>query len=247
MTVRVFAQLLLCLGLWSGTARAETLLVFGGDGYAPGTYLLHGEPAGTLVDLLRRISEKTGDEYQVRLYPWKRAYDHAQRGEGAVIGLSMTPERQERFDFSEPMYYNDLQLVVRKGQGFAFRSLSDLKGKSVGGGLGVSYGADVDAAIDAGLFVMERDSDPSERLNKVLLGQLHAAVIGHGMPGLDYLVKKHPRLQARRSELVALPKPLARDPLYFAVAKSMQKRDVVDRLNKALRELQRGGAIKPAR
>ncbi len=236
--------LAVCLGLCAALAQAETLVVYGGDVFAPTTYLVRGKPAGALVDILKKISAKTGDDYEVRLYPWKRAFEYAVRGEGAIIGLSMTPERQAQFDFSEPVYYNELQLVVARGREFPFTQLSDLKGRTVGGGSGVSYGAEVDRAIATGVFVMERDTDASARLQKVLAGQLEAAVIGHGNAGLEYLVGEHQRLASRRNELAVLPRPLARDPLYLATLKSMQKQAVLDRFNRAVRELRRSGQLK---
>ena len=239
--------LLTALVVLCAPVRAETLQVFGGDTFAPTTYIVNGEPAGALVDILKKVSEKTGDSYQVRLQPWTRAYDQAVRGEGAIVGLSMTPARLELFDFSEPMYYNELQLIVAKGNEFPFKRLDDLKGRTIGGGMGVSYGVEADNAIEAGLFTLERDTDATLRLQKVLAGQLQAAIIGHGDAGLDYLVANHPRLQGRRDDLRALPKPLDINPLYFAVKKTLQKRDVIDRFNKALQELRRSGALKPAR
>ena len=235
--------LVACLGWAAIGAQAESLVVYGGDSFAPSSYLLQGKPVGILVDILKKVSEKTGDTYEVRLVPWRRAYDLALRGEGAVLGLSMTPERQELFDFSEPLYYNELQLVVAKGHEFAFTKFEDLKGLSVGGGTGISYGAEVDHAIATGVFTLERDTDATARLQRVLVGQLQVAVIGHGIQGLEDLVKGHPRLSKRRGEFSVLPKPLARDPLYLAAPKSLQKKEVLARFSKALHELQRSGQV----
>lgn len=234
-------------GLCSAYARAETLVVFGGDSFAPTTYLDQGKPAGSLVDILQKVSAKTGDVYEIHLFPWKRAFDHAQRGEGAIVGLSLTPQRQAAFDFSEPLMFNELQLVVRRGQEFNFHQLGDLQGRIVGGGSGVSYGAEVDAAIAKGLFVFVTDTDASARLQKLLLGNLDVAIVGHGMAGLDTLINSQPRLVARRAEFSVLPRPLVRDPLYLAAAKSLQKRALIERLNRALAELQRSGAVAPVR
>ncbi len=235
--------LAVCLGWLTTGAQAESLVVFGGDSFPPTTYLLQGKPAGNLVDTLKKISEKTGDTYEIRLYPWKRAYDYALRGDGAILGASTTPERQELFDFSEPIYYNELQLVVSKGHEFAYAKFEDLKGRTVCGGSGISYGAEVDHAIATGVFALERDNDATARLQRVLAGQLQVAIIGHGMQGLEYLVKGHPRLRERRSELSVLPKQLARDPLYLATSKRLQKKDVWARFSIALHELQRSGQL----
>lgn len=239
---RMLAATVLCLTAWS--AHAETVTVLGGDNFSPTTFLANGEPAGTLVDLLKQLSSKTGDEYLVRLLPWKRAYEAALRGEGAIMGLSLTAERRELFEFSEPLQYNELQLVVHKDRQFVFKRLADLKGKNVGGGLGVSYGDAFDTALQQGLFSMERDTDATERIFKVLQGRLDAAVIGHGMPGYEAVITSNARLAARHGELVVLPHPLERDPLYFAMRKSMPQQEVVVRLNKALRELRSVAAVK---
>ena len=237
------AWLALCLGWLAAAAQSETLVVYGGDSFAPTSYLLNGKPAGTLVDILKKVSQKSGDTYDIRLFPWKRAYEYAARGDGAIFGLSMTPEREEIFDFSEPLYYNELQLVVAKGHEFTYSKFEDLKDRRVGGGSGVSYGPEVDNALATGLLTLERDNDATARLQRVLVGQLQVAIIGHGMAGVDYLVKGHPRLRLRRNELSVLPKPLARDPLYLAVSKNMQKKDVLARFNKALHELHRSGQL----
>lgn len=242
---RVVIAMALCMGLVP--VRAASLTVLGGDSFAPTTFVSNGEPSGVLVDLLKRVSNKTGDVYHIRLLPWKRAYEAALRGEGAIMGLSLTPERRELFEFSEPMHYNELQLVVKKDHVFEFTRLSDLKGKTLGGGLGVSYGEEVDAAIQQGLFSMERDTDASARLAKVLQGRLDAAVIGHGMPGYQAILKGNDRLLERQNELLVLPHPLARDPLYLAMLKTMPQREALDRFNKALRALHASGANKASR
>lgn len=235
--------LAVCLGWMAASGHAGSLIVYGADSFAPTTYLLQGKPAGTLVDILKKVGKKTGDIYEIRLYPWKRAYEYSLRGDGAILGLSMTPDRQELFDFSEPIYYNALQLVVSKGHEFAYDKLEDLKDRTVGGGSGISYGPEVDHAIASGVFMLERDNDATARLQRVLVGQLQVAIIGHGMPGLEYLVKGHPRLIKRRNELSVLPKPLAHDPLYLAAPKSLQKKEVLARFSRALHELQRSGQV----
>ena len=81
----------------------------------------------------------------------------------------------------------------------------------------------IDHRTEAGLFTLERDTDATSRLQKVLTGQLDAAIIGHGTAGLEHVVQGNPRLVNRRDELSVLPKPLARDPLYLATTKTMKK------------------------
>jgi polar amino acid transport system substrate-binding protein len=226
--------------VWSAVAvNAETLLVYGDDSYPPVIYSDNGKPTGVLVDILRKVSARTGDTYEVRVFPWKRAYEHARAGRAAVVGVSKTTDRMAEFDFSDAIYFDDIQIVVKRGREFPYAQLGDLKGKTVGGVLGASYGNVVDAAIKDGLFKMDQDTGQKGRLHKVLLDRVDAAFIGNGAEGFDMVVRSDPELQARRAELVVLGTPLTRDPLHLAVAKSMNKKALIERFNIALREVQK--------
>ncbi len=217
--------------------RAETLMVYGDDSYPPVIYNDKGKPSGVLVDIMGQVSTITGDHYEIRLYPWKRAYEHARQGRAAVMGVSKTSERMELFDFSDAMYFDDIQIVVKKGREFPFKELNDLKAKTFGGVLGASYGESVDRAIKDGLFKMDQDTDQKARLHKLLLGRLDGAFIGNGKAAFDRLVNNDPALLKQRDELVVLGTPLARDPLHLAIPKSMQKKALIERFNSALREI----------
>ncbi len=230
----------LCLSL----SHAETVPVFGDSGYAPVIYLDEGKAMGTLVDIMRAVSRKSGDDYDFRLVPWKRAYESSHIGRGGIVGISLTNERKELFDFSDPIYSDDIQIVVLKGREFRFKQLSDLKGKTLGGVLGASYGDAVDKAIREGLFTVDRDIGQSSRLLKLLAGRFDGALIGNGLAGFEAVLQSSPELLANRNRFAILNVPLTQDPLYFAIPKSMNKLDVIKRFNGALRQLQNSGELK---
>ncbi len=232
------------LTMYAAVAGAETLLVYGDDSYPPVIYSANGKPSGILVDILHNVSARTGDTYELRLFPWKRAYEHSRAGRAAVVGVSKTTERLVEFDFSDPIYFDDIQIVVKKGREFPFTQLSDLKGKTVGGVLGASYGDVVDAAIKDGLFRMDQDTGQKGRLHKVLLDRVDAAFIGNGTEGFDRVVRSDPDLQARRNEFVILSTPLTRDPLHLATAKTMDKKALIERFNVGLRDVQKRATAK---
>jgi ABC-type amino acid transport substrate-binding protein len=238
--------LLLCVAFAfsAGAAHAETLVVYGDDNYLPVIHVQDGKPAGVLVEILRRVSERSGDSYDVQLFPWKRAYEQAKQGAGGLVGVSMTSERRELFDFSDPLYSDDIQIVVLKGQEFPFSKIDDLKGKTMGGVLGASYGDAVDKAILEGLFKVDRDIGQAGRLNKLLAKRMDGALIGNGQAGYEAVLQSDPLLNAQRGRFTVLKTPLTRDPLYLAVPKSLDKKAVIDRFNKALRELQKSGVLK---
>jgi len=232
--------LLSCLSL----ARAETVPVFGDSGYAPVIYLEDGRAKGTLVDILKAVGRKSGDDFEFRLVPWKRAYESSQLGQGGLVGVSLTSERSKIFDFSEPIYSDDIQIVVLKGREFPFRQLSDLKGKTLGGVLGASYGEEVDRAIKEGLFAVDRDIGQASRLLKLLAGRFDGALVGNGQAGFEAVLQSSPELLANRNKFKVLNVPLTHDLLYLAIPKSMNKADVITRFNGALRQLQKTGELK---
>lgn len=236
--------LLALLGCLHLPLRAETLVVYGDDNYAPVIYLEAGKPVGTLVDILQAVGKKTGDVFDFQLRPWKRAYEESKSGQGALVGVSLTAERTALFDFSEPIYADDIQIVVRRDRVFAYSQLQDLKGKVMGGVIGASYGQEVDQAIKDGLFTMDLDVGQSSRLLKLLAGRMDGAFIGNGQAGFEAVLHSSPQLLAQRRSFVVLKNPLTRDLLYLAIPKSLNRRDLIDRFNKGLRQVQQEAARK---
>lgn len=224
--------------------NAETLLVLGDDAYAPVIHNKDGKPSGFLPAILQRVALITGDQYEVRLSPWKRAYEMAARGDGGLVGVSFTQERSKTFDFSKPVYDDDIQIITLKDRTFSFTKLDDLKGKVIGGVNGASYGEEVDRAIAAGLFTIDRDVGQAGRLRKLLAGRLDAAFIGNGNSGFDGVVASAKELSINRERFAILPTPLTRDPLHLAFAKTMNKKAAIERFDEAVEKLRRSGELR---
>ncbi|MDO8287048.1 MAG: transporter substrate-binding domain-containing protein [Rhodoferax sp.] len=246
MDISLLRKMVGLLALWAawGTSHAETLVVLGDHAYAPVIYSQNGKPAGLLPAILARASALTGDHYDLRLSPWKRAYELAARGEGGVVGVSLNQERARSFDFSRPLYDDDIQIITLKGKTFPYAKLEDLKGKTIGGINGASYGDDVDKAIASGMFVVDRDVGQAGRLRKLLAGRLDGAFIGNGQAGFDSVVSSEEELRNSRAQFVVLSTPLTRDPLHLAFPKSMHKREALDRFDAALEKLKQSGELK---
>ncbi len=223
-------------------ARAENLVVYGDDAYAPVIHLVDGRPSGFLADLLRAAEAHSGDRYELRLVPWKRAYEMALRGQGGLIGVSATSERRERFDFSRPVYRDAIHVVVLNGREFEVRGLEDLRGRLIGGVIGASYGQTVDQAISNGLFRMDRDVGQPNRLRKLLAGRLDAALIGNGELGFEMAIDSQATLRSQRERFVMLPTPLVSDPLHLAFPKQLNQVGAIARFDAAMEKvLQQAG------
>lgn len=233
----------LMLGALS-SAVADTLVVLGDDAYVPVVYLKDGKPAGLLPAVLKAASRYTGDTYDIRLSPWRRAYELSLRGEGALVGVSFNQDREKLFDFSKSFYDDNIQIVTLKSKTFTFTKLEDLKGKTIGGINGASYGDEVDKAIAAGLFTVERDISQTGRMRKLLAGRLDAAFVGNGQAGFEAVINSFDELRQKRNMFVVLPTPLTRDPLHLAFPKSMGQRAAVERFDAAIDKMRKSGELK---
>ncbi|GAA5175639.1 hypothetical protein GCM10025771_08340 [Niveibacterium umoris] len=231
------AAALLLAGLAHGADDA--LVVFGDDNYPPIIWAENGEPRGELPRILSEVEALLGKRFTLQQSPWRRAYESALAGKGGVIGVSLTSERQKLFDFSDPIYDDNINVIVLRGHEFAFRALEDLNGKKLGGQLGASYGEAFDTALQNRSLVVDRDTSQIQRLRKLLAGRIDAALIGNGHAGLDATIAADPELLRNRDRFVALERPLAIDRLYLAFPKSMQAGELLQQFNAALHRLPR--------
>jgi polar amino acid transport system substrate-binding protein len=227
--------------LMTTMARAETLVVFGDEAYAPIIYLVEGKPKGILPAIFNRLEALTGDKYELQLSPWKRCYELALRGAGGITNISYNEERAKLFDFSKPIYDDDIQIVTLASRTFTYNKLADLTGKLIGGLKDAAYGDEVDKAIAAGLFTMDRDYSQTGRLLKLLAGRQDAVFVGNGQIGFDIIINSSDDLRKNRDKFAVLSAPLTRDPLHLAFLKSLNKRAALERFDAALAKLKKGG------
>jgi len=125
---------------------SEEIIIMGNYDKPPKYYLENNEAEGILIDIMKYVDRNVDQSFRFKQYPWKRAYANAVNGEGGIIGLSMTRERLKIFDYSDVMFYDELVLVVLKGNEFPFHGIGDLKGKRVGVRRGSSYGEEFEKA-----------------------------------------------------------------------------------------------------
>ncbi|WP_374403105.1 substrate-binding periplasmic protein [Niveibacterium sp.] len=228
---------LLVMAALPASAADDSVLVFGDDNYPPVIWAEKGEARGELPRILKALEPALGQKFRFELSPWRRAYESAAAGRGALIGVSLTSERQKLFDFSDPVYDDNINVVVLRGREFAYRELHDLRGKKLGGQLGASYGEAFDRALQSGDVAVERDTNQVLRLRKLLAGRIDAALVGNGQAGIDATIAADPELQRNRERFVALDRPLTVDQLYLAFPKSMMAKPLLLQFNAALRAM----------
>lgn len=116
----------------------ETITVASDIAYRPFEYVEGGEPVGFDIDLMREIGRRAGftPEFQ------NVTFDGIVPGLGnnlydaAISAMTITPEREEAIDFSDPYFNADQSLLVPADSDIL--SVDDLAGTTVGVQLGTT-------------------------------------------------------------------------------------------------------------
>lgn len=100
--------------------------------YPPFEFQEGDEYKGIDVDLIRAIAEDQGFEIQLEAMDFSGIIPAMQAGQLdiAIAGMSITEDRKEKVDFSEPYFEAGLSLVVADGN-TEITSLEDLEDKTV--------------------------------------------------------------------------------------------------------------------
>lgn len=141
--VRTLAMTSLGLATVAGAAasvQADTLRVGMSGGYYPFTFVEKDELQGFEVDVLNAIGKQTGDDIEFVTASFSGLAGMLDSGRIDTIAnqITITPERQAKYAFSEPYVYDGAQVVVKKGND-DIHGVEDLKGKTVAVNLGSNY------------------------------------------------------------------------------------------------------------
>lgn len=117
---------------------------------------------GIDVDIVAAIAEDQGFSYELQPLGFDAALLAVESGQadGVIAGMSITEERKEKFDFSDPYYDADVTMAVAKGSSIA--SYEDLSGQNVAVKTGTN-GADFAKSIaeEYGFSIVEFSDSPT--------------------------------------------------------------------------------------
>ena len=240
--------LLLALLTIGAPSHAEEIVFTGNATRAPKIFAdPRGVADGVLIQIMNHVQKESGLTFSYKLYPWPRAYKKAVDGETGIIGLSKTKERQTIFDYGhEPLFVDELVLVVRAGKEFPFEGVNDLMGKRIGVCKDCSYGDTYDAAVKGRIFEPVPGNTTSSQLAMLLYDRIDAVLIPVGKAGLEEALNDadfKKQADINRASFAILPKPFARDLNYVAFAKSMAKTELLGKIDQVLKKGREDGTI----
>lgn len=122
-------------------AAADTIRVGMSGGYFPFTFTRADKLQGFEVDFLNAIGEETGDDIEFVTMSFSGLIGALESGRIDTVAnqITVTPEREAKFAFSQPYVYDGAQVVVKAGNEDTITGPESLKGKSVAVNLGSNF------------------------------------------------------------------------------------------------------------
>jgi polar amino acid transport system substrate-binding protein len=158
--------------------------------YRPFQFEQGGKIVGFDVELIDLVAKELGVTQAIVDTPFEGIQSgedlNARKCDIAAAAMTITPERQEKIDFSEPYFDADQALLVKKGSGID--SLDDLQGQTLGvqsGTTGKDY-----AEENAQGAELKDYEDLALELSSVKSGQVPAAI--NDIPVLLDYAKQNP-------------------------------------------------------
>ncbi|ALD65751.1 glutamine ABC transporter permease [Arthrobacter sp. YC-RL1] len=114
------------------SVEGQTYVIGTDTTFAPFEFRQNGELTGIDMDILHAIAEDEGFQVEVRSLGFSAALAalSANQVDGVIAGMSITDERKQIYDFSEPYFESGVQMAVAKDDE-AIKGYEDLKGKTV--------------------------------------------------------------------------------------------------------------------
>ena len=217
--------------------KAAGKLVIGVEGtYPPFTYHDdNGELTGLDVELGKAVAEKLGVEAEFQEAAWDSLLIgiDTERFDTVINSVSITDERKEKYDFSDPYYYESRRVVVRSDDD-SIQTEDDLNGKKIATNTTNAFIPWYEAH---GASVVGIDTS-GEAIELVLSGR--ADFLGTSVPVLNAYLDEHPDATDKLREAFVIPNSESQ----VAIPVRKGETEFLDAINAALAELREEGTLK---
>lgn len=224
-----------CLVVSAGPATAETLKLTTLE-WPP---YVAADASGPSTDAVKSTFEKAGVSAEVKVFPWNRAINLAQK-DPAWIGVypeyyseaSDIEKGGDRCLFSKSFGVSPVGFVQRKDSDFAWSSHDDLKAYSIGVVRGYNNEEQFDAMVAAGDIKVEEADDDAQNILKVAGGRAAAGVIDKLV--FEHLAQNDPAVGKVAGDLTFNDNLLVEHGLFICFENSDAGRAARDKFNSAL-------------
>ena len=114
------------------SVESKTFVIGTDTTFAPFEFRENGELTGIDMDILRAIADDQGFDVEIRSLGFSAALAalSSNQVDGVIAGMSITDERKEVYDFSEPYFESGVQMAVAASDEET-KGYEDLEGKTV--------------------------------------------------------------------------------------------------------------------
>ncbi|MEY8709614.1 cystine transporter subunit [Mangrovibacter phragmitis] len=192
-----------------------------------------GKLAGFEVDFAKALAHHLGVKADLKPTKWDGmlASLDAKRIDVVINQVTISPEREKKYDFSTPYTVSGIQALVKKENAGEIKTAADLKGKKVGVGLGTNYEQWLREHVP-GVDIRTYDDDPT-KYQDLRVGRIDAILVDR-LAALDLVKKTH-------DTLAVTGQPFSRQESGVALRKGNE--DLLKAINSAIADMQKDGSL----
>jgi len=214
------------------TTITEGLLTVGTDAaYPPLENVEAGEFVGFDIDLAKEMAERLGLEAEIINTSWDGIFPAliAHKFDVVISAVTITPERDEEMDFSDPYLNSDQSIATKEDS--RIKTKADLKDKILGvliGTTGELTAKEIDEEI--GVVKIKTYDDILSAFEDLKAGRIDAII--NDIPTSAYIVKDNP-------ELVIVEKIITDEK--YGIVFAPDTPELLKAVNKVLKEMKEDG------
>ncbi|MDF7682904.1 ABC transporter permease subunit [Lactobacillus sp. ESL0679] len=128
----ILGMMLMCFSIFATKADAKTYEIGTDVTYPPFEFANdHNKYVGIDIDIINAVAKEEGFKVETKQVGFNGAVQSVQSGQldGIIAGMTITKERQAKFDFGTPYFKTGVVMAV--GKNSKIKSFTDLKGKKV--------------------------------------------------------------------------------------------------------------------
>ncbi len=204
--------------------------------YNPWAFQENDEVKGFEIDLWKEIAKRNNYELEFKLGQFSGLVGMLDASEIDTVAhqMSITPERQEKYNFSEPYAYSYYDLFVKDDS--TYQTKEDLKGLKVGcwlGGNGEATLRKMNEEYNLGLDIVTFDGASIE--NEVVIGRLDALWQGE--------IKTNTTIKANKLPLRQLKEKLVYEVNAYPFRKDDEGKKLSEEVTKTIKAMREDGTL----
>lgn len=228
-----FAFLTITFALFAG----EKIQIVTGEYFPYSTE--KGINKGILVEVINEIEKRTGLDFEIKFYPWKRCEELVKKGEAfGAFPYIVTEERNKIFYFSEPLIKSIGKFFYLKDKikSPSWSSYDNLMNYTIGGTLGYWY----EIPFRENNLKVDYSPDDDTSLKKLYTGRVNILAIEE-LVGWA-LIKKYYPTEIEKFE--TMEKNLNESDLHLMISKVYpMSKTLRDKFNSGLKEIKADGTF----